>query len=69
MRKGTKNWPEKAEAPQEIKEKCDKLTWVYIETRYPDYSEKNSHDKFTKDVVRKHILIAEEILAWVEEKI
>ena len=59
----------KARAPDTIVNQCDELTWVYIETRYPDFSGENPHHKFTKEVVKKHLLIAEEVLTWVGKKI
>ncbi|MBI2582551.1 HEPN domain-containing protein [Candidatus Woesearchaeota archaeon] len=59
----------KSQAPQGLIDQCDELTWVYIETRYPDFSGENPHHQFTKDTAKEHLSIAEEILAWVEKKI
>ncbi len=59
----------RVQASQDLIDQCDKLTWVYIETRYPDFSGEKPHHKFTKETVKEHLSIAEEILAWVEKKI
>jgi len=59
----------KAGLDENLLNKCDQLTWVYIETRYPNLSGEPSEKKFTKQLAEKHLKIAEEILQWVAGKI
>ena len=42
---------------------CEKLTFVYTETRYPDAS----YRKYSKEESETDITIAEEILTWIEK--
>ena len=43
----------------------DKLTHVYIESRYPDITQRD----YTSDETKEDIKIAEEILLWVKKNI
>ncbi|MBU0470236.1 MAG: HEPN domain-containing protein [Nanoarchaeota archaeon] len=58
----------KADVEEYLFSKCDKLTQVYIESRYPTPG-KEPFKRFDKENSKEHILIAEEILKWVEENI
>jgi len=53
--------------PDGLIEKCDKLNPVYIETRYPDAS--GQFEDFTKEESLEDILIAEEVLEWIEKNL
>ena len=44
---------------------CEKLTFVYTETRYPDVS----NVKYTKEESEKDIKIAEKVIRWIDEKL
>ncbi len=49
----------------EILKECEKLNYVYTETRYPD----TSNRKFTKKESEEDIKSAELILKWAEKKL
>ncbi len=44
---------------------CEKLTFVYTETRYPDVSER----KYTKDETQKDIENTEVLIKWIAERL
>ena len=46
-------------------EGCEKLTYVYTETRYPDTGER----EYTKEESKEDIMIAKNILKWIIKKI
>lgn len=50
---------------EELLKNCEKLTFVYTETRYPDISDRN----YTKQEAEDDIKIAERIIKWATEKL
>lgn len=58
----------KAGLPDEILSKCDKLSKVYIESRYGVLDEIPA-EKFSREDAESFLLISEEILGWVKKKI
>ena len=52
-----------------FQEKLERLSKVYIETRYPDFSGKTSKSKFTKSDAQKFISITQEVLLWCEKQL
>lgn len=59
----------KLDAEETIIEKSDKLSKIYIETRYPDVSEILPYEKFTKEKAKVHIEITKGLLKWIKERI
>lgn len=59
----------KAVLEDSLLQKCDQLTVVYIETRYPDFGEKIPAEKFNLEKAQKYLGIAEEICLWVDKEI
>ncbi len=45
--------------------RCEILSFVYTETRYPDTED----GEYTKEEIEDYIIISEEIIKWVEEKL
>lgn len=50
---------------KELLDKCEKLTYVYIESRYPDVIQSKYNPKETEDDIK----IAGEVLKWIKENI
>ncbi len=50
---------------KEFLKKLEKLTYVYIESRYSDVSE----DKYTSKETQEDLKIAKEVLEWVRKRI
>jgi len=59
----------KIKLAEELIELCDKLSKVYIETRYPDASGRLPSETFSKEDSLNHINIAEEIIKWIKKEI
>jgi HEPN domain-containing protein len=59
----------KLDTPEEIIDKCDKLTWMYIDTRYPDVAGPPPFKKFNKSNTMEFIELAEEVLEWIENQV
>lgn len=59
----------KAALPQELVAKCDQLSKVYIDTRYPDMEEDIPSKRYTKEMAQNHITIADEVLQWAKKNI
>ncbi|MBI4449300.1 HEPN domain-containing protein [Candidatus Woesearchaeota archaeon] len=55
--------------PDTILEKCDILSAVYTETRYPDISGKIPSKKFTQSMAKADMSIAKEIIKWCQDRI
>lgn len=55
----------KVNIEKEFLDSLEKLTYVYIDSRYPDIPQKEYTSKETKGDIR----IAEEVLEWVKKKI
>ncbi|MBI4148518.1 HEPN domain-containing protein [Candidatus Woesearchaeota archaeon] len=56
----------KLSLPVDLTESCDRLSRVYVETRYPTGSVIPSK-KFSKKTVDEFMKIAQEVLLWVEK--
>lgn len=54
---------------ENLLDKCEKLSRVYIETRYPNQPGSVPSKKFTVIVSKEHLAIAKEIILWVEKNI
>lgn len=50
---------------KDLLKNCEKLTSVYVETRYPDISD----IKYTKEEAEQDIKTAKKVIKWVREKI
>ena len=50
---------------EDLLKECEKLTFVYVETRYPDVSNR----KYTKRESLEDIESADKILQWVKERL
>jgi len=50
---------------KELLKGCEKLSFVYTETRYPD----TGNEDYSNEEIEEYIKIAEDILKWVEEKL
>ncbi len=59
----------KLNAEENIVEESDKLSKIYVETKYPDVSERLPYEKFTKEKAKEHIKIAGELLKWIKARI
>ncbi len=56
-------------APAKIINDCATLNPVYIETRYPDYTDTIPADLYLQEEVQTFIDTAEEVLEWVNKKL
>jgi len=54
-----------AKIDKKLLKDCEKLTFVYVETRYPDINIR----KYDKEEAKEDIKIAERILKWVIKKL
>lgn len=52
-------------ASKDMLKECEKLTFVYVETRYPDVSNRS----YTKQESLGDIEIAEKVLRWAKERL
>lgn len=50
---------------KELLEDCERLTYVYVESRYPDVSKTSYNQRETKEDIK----IAERILEWIKKNI
>ena len=57
----------KAEIPDDLLEKIKPLLAVAIESRYGDILEKMPFEKFTQENTESFIIIANEVLKWIQE--
>lgn len=55
-----------AKAPAEIIKICNDLNPIYIEDRYPDYSDVIPAKKFAVEEVKEFIKKAQEVLKWTK---
>ncbi len=53
------------DAPQELMQKCKELTPAYLYNRYPDVAPVENINEVAKDLLK----YAEEIVAWVKQKL
>lgn len=60
---------EKLGLPENITEKCDALSKVYTETRYPDLPGDIPSEKFSVENSIEFVKMAEEVLKWLEKKL
>ena len=54
-----------AEINKELLKECEKLTFVYTETRYPDTSDR----EYTQQEAEDDIKTAEKIIKWIIERL
>ena len=59
----------KAGIEEKYLERCDILSHVYMESRYPDIAQGLPYQKFGVKRTEEHISIAKEVLLWVEDHI
>lgn len=57
----------KLNLPKSMTEKISLLEPIYQATRYPNIPEKLLYEEFDEFKVKKLIIIAEEVLAWIKE--
>ena len=48
---------------RDLLDDCERLTYVYVDSRYPDTETK----KYTKAKTEKDLEIAEKIIIWIEK--
>ena len=56
-------------APAEIVKICNDLNRIYVEDRYPDYSDVIPAKKFVKEDVEEFIKKAQEVLRWIKTQL
>ena len=60
---------EKTNLPKNLLEKCDKLSGVYLDTRYGDLEGKPPSEKFDKNISAEFLNTAKEVLQWLKKNI
>ena len=56
-------------APKEIVELCNELNPIYIEDRYPDFSDEIPAKKFEEDDVKDFYKKAKLIIKWIKKQL
>lgn len=59
----------KAGLPENFLQKCDELNNVYLDTRYGDVGGKLPSKKFKKSNSSRFLIIAKEVVKWLEKEI
>lgn len=59
----------KINLPRELSKKCEKVSRAYIETRYWVLDSTTPYKKFNKNNSLEYLIIAKEIIKWVEKNI